>query len=93
MLLAPWFETPASLEAPLRYLKGTTNHGIAFRGGASGHIVDYSYADWAGDREDRKSTSGYLFQIGEAKSKTLLRCLLQRHSMLLCPVLLKKLSG
>ena len=47
----------------LRYLKGTTNHGIVFRGGASGNIVGYSDADWAGDREDRKSTSGYLFQI------------------------------
>ena len=47
----------------LRYLKGTANHGIVFRGGASGNIVGYSDADWAGDREDRKSTSGYLFQI------------------------------
>ena len=33
----------------LRYLKGTTNHGIVFRGGASGNIVGYSDAEWAGN--------------------------------------------
>ncbi len=36
----------------LRYLKGTSEFGIIFRGDEP-----------AGDREDRKSTSGYLFQI------------------------------
>ena len=25
--------------------------------------MGYSDADWGGDREDRKSTSGYLFQV------------------------------
>ena len=47
----------------LRYLKGTTSHGIIFRGEEPGKCLGYSDADWAGDREDRKSTSGYLFQI------------------------------
>ncbi len=47
----------------LRYLKGTSNFGIIFRGDELGRCVAYSDADWAGDREDRKSTSGYLFQI------------------------------
>ena len=47
----------------LRYLNGTKNQGIIFRRGESASIVGYSDADWAGDRQDRKSTSGYLFQI------------------------------
>ena len=47
----------------LRYLKGTANDGILFRGGERKNLVGYSDADWAGDRQDRKSTSGYLFQI------------------------------
>lgn len=47
----------------LRYLKGTSNLGIVFKGEESGNCMGYSDADWAGDREDRKSTSGYLFQI------------------------------
>ena len=45
----------------LRYLKGTYNFGIVFRGDEPGNCVSYSDADWAGDKEDRKSTSGYLF--------------------------------
>lgn len=80
----------------LRYLKGRTHHGIVFRGGESGNIVGYSDADWAGDREDRKSTSGYLqadLFLGEVRSKTLLLCLRQGRSMLPCPVPLKKPSG
>ena len=47
----------------LRYLKGTANHGIAFTKSESGECLGYSDADWAGDQEDRKSTSGYLFQM------------------------------
>ena len=47
----------------LRYLSGTINQGIIFRRSESASIVGYSDADWAGDRQDRKSTSGYLFQI------------------------------
>ena len=47
----------------LRYLKGTADHGLAFTPNASGDCVGYSDADWGGDLNDRKSTSGYLFLI------------------------------
>jgi len=48
----------------LRYLKGTANLGIIFSGGDEPRsCVGYSDADWAGDKEDRRSTSGYIFQI------------------------------
>ena len=47
----------------LRYLKGTSNLGIIFKGDEPERCKAYSDADWAGDKDDRKSTSGYLFQI------------------------------
>jgi hypothetical protein len=43
-----------------RYLKGTISHGIEYeRDGKA--LVGYSDADWAGDTNDRKSTTGYTF--------------------------------
>ena len=53
----------------LRYLQGTTHHGIIFHGAESENCIGYSDADWAGDRDDRKSTSGYLFKIKKKKKK------------------------
>ena len=47
----------------LRYLRGTANYGIAFTKSESGECLGYSDADWVGDQEDRRSTSGYLFQM------------------------------
>ena len=49
----------------LRYLKGTLKYGLKF----SVHeeepeLFGYSDADWAGDVDTRRSTSGYVFQIG-----------------------------
>ena len=42
----------------LRYLKGM---GILYKGDSG--MQGYSDADWAGDTDDRKSTSGYMFLI------------------------------
>ena len=47
----------------MRYLKGTINHGIHYSKKGSQECICYSDADWAGDIDDRRSTSGYLFQI------------------------------
>ena len=43
----------------LRYLKGTCNRGIFFRRNQHLDLVAYIDADWAGDQDDRRSTSGY----------------------------------
>ena len=43
-----------------RYLKGTVGLGISYLNNDSG-FAGYADADWAGDRSDRKSTSGYCF--------------------------------
>ena len=45
----------------LRYLKGTMNYGLLYSGDSD--VLAYSDADWVGDVDDRKSTSGYMFQI------------------------------
>ena len=38
-------------------------HGILYSQKGSGECVGYSDADWAGNINDRKSTSGYVLQI------------------------------
>ncbi|GJZ18877.1 putative RNA-directed DNA polymerase [Tanacetum coccineum] len=48
----------------LRYLKGSTGHGVLFK--PNGHLVNQMYtdADWAGDKGNRRSTSGYFTIVG-----------------------------
>ena len=59
----------------LRYLKGSANHGIAFPKSESGECRGYSDADWAGDQEDRKSTSGQIAGRPVSwKSRSSLQC-------------------
>ena len=54
----------------MRYLNGTIDYGLCYDKGSSRESVGYSDADWAGDLNDHKSTSGYLFQIcGTAVSR------------------------
>ena len=48
-----------------RYLKGTIHLGLLYeRNGLKKLIIGYSDADWGGDCNDHKSTSGYLFLVG-----------------------------
>ncbi|XP_052116590.1 cationic peroxidase 1-like [Arachis duranensis] len=48
----------------LRYLSGTINHGLHLNKANSMEITAYSDSDWAGDPDDRKSTSGYCVFLG-----------------------------
>ena len=48
----------------IRYLKGTLNYGLVYRKRSLTGVIGYSDSDFAGDQDDRKSTSGYIFQIG-----------------------------
>ncbi|KAF1334706.1 Integrase catalytic core protein, partial [Globisporangium splendens] len=52
-----------ALKRVLRYLQATPTHGIRFFGSGSGELIGYSDADWAGDIETRRSTSGYVFVL------------------------------
>ena len=48
----------------LRYIQGTLNYGLVFSADDKSHtLVGFSDADWAGDLDTRRSTSGYVFQI------------------------------
>ncbi len=47
----------------LRYVKGTKNYMLTYRRSDSLEIRGYSDADFAGDKDDRKSTSGYVFTL------------------------------
>ena len=49
----------------LRYLKGTANLGLLYSKDGSKDCVGYADADWAGEIDDRKLTSGYLFKSVE----------------------------
>jgi hypothetical protein len=47
----------------LRYLKGTHNHSITYGNSKELRILEFADANWGGDRNDRKSTTDYLFMI------------------------------
>jgi len=53
----------------LRYLKGTVNLALKYERSESGTLIGFSDADWAGDQDDRRSTTGkILFLSGGAVS-------------------------
>ena len=47
----------------LRYLKGTTNQALCF-GGSNISLQGYVDVDMVGDRDNRRSTTRYVFTIG-----------------------------
>ncbi len=49
----------------LRYLKGTVNLALKYERSESGTLVGFSDADWAGDQDDRRSTTGNIFLLSE----------------------------
>jgi len=51
-----------------RYIKGTLNFSLKFVASRSKNVNLRAYADvdWAGDKISRRSTSGYVFQIGDS---------------------------
>ena len=48
-----------------RYLRGTSNYGLMFdkRTANLGQVVGYSDSDFAGDLDERRSLTGYVFQL------------------------------
>ncbi|WZZ37877.1 hypothetical protein YC2023_034136 [Brassica napus] len=48
----------------LRYVQGTSSFGIRYKRGEEQELVGYVDSDYAGDLDDRKSTSGYVFMLG-----------------------------
>ncbi|GAU37152.1 hypothetical protein TSUD_293100 [Trifolium subterraneum] len=56
----------ATVKRILRYVKGTLNYGIWYKTTEEDRLslIGWTYSDYAGDHDDRKSTSGYVFTIG-----------------------------
>ncbi|KMQ94006.1 integrase core domain protein [Lasius niger] len=48
----------------LKYRKGTPYHGLYYKSGSDTKILAYSDADYAGDTETRRSTTGYVLKLG-----------------------------
>ncbi|KXJ79475.1 hypothetical protein RP20_CCG000827 [Aedes albopictus] len=59
---ADWTEAKRTL----RYLKSTAT--LSLRLGSSGPLEAYVDADWAGDKADRKSNTGFVFSLGGSVS-------------------------
>ncbi|CAH9089323.1 unnamed protein product [Cuscuta europaea] len=50
----------------LRYLHGTASHGLYLRRSSHLSLCAYADADWAGNPDDRSSTSAYAIFLGES---------------------------
>lgn len=48
----------------LRYIRATSSYGIWYRRVSDFRLMGYTDSDWAGFVDDRKSTSGYVFNLG-----------------------------
>ena len=49
----------------LRYLKGIVKDGVFYKRGGVSELIGFTDSNYAGDIEDRKSTSGYVFMMSE----------------------------
>ena len=50
----------------LRYLRGTLNQTLTFRKIQNLDLLNFSDADWAGNIDNRGSTSGFCFKLSES---------------------------
>jgi hypothetical protein len=67
-VLARFSEDPQNVHVTaakhlLAYLKGTTTCGLCFDANQPDNLLGYADADFAGDLDGRKSTSGYIFTM------------------------------
>ncbi|KAJ4972640.1 hypothetical protein NE237_005814 [Protea cynaroides] len=46
------------------YLQGTKDFGLFYRKGNKSDLFGFTDSDYAGDQDDRRSTSGYVFKLG-----------------------------
>ena len=66
-LIHPSDQDVINVKRTLRYLKGTLDKGISYSAKKEKdgiHLEEYCDADFAGDEENRKSTSGFIILLG-----------------------------
>eukprot|EP00253_Pinus_taeda_P004860 PITA_04860 len=54
----------AATKHVLRYIQGTLEHGLMYTQGNDIRLSGFTNIDWAGSSVDRKTTTGYCFNIG-----------------------------
>lgn len=68
-LVSRFMETPTTTHFKaakriLQYIKGTIGYGLLYSFSNEFKLIGYSDSDWAGDVDDRKSTTGFVFYRG-----------------------------
>ncbi|XP_019267120.1 PREDICTED: uncharacterized protein LOC109244478 [Nicotiana attenuata] len=68
-LLSRFMQSPShiylgSAKRVLRYIKGTLAYGIKYFKGEELTLIGFCDNDWAGSKDDMKSTSGFVFSLG-----------------------------
>lgn len=53
----------AAAKHVLRYIKGTVSFGLVYKKVSNFQLIGFSDSDWAGDKFDRKSITGYVFMM------------------------------
>src|SRR6185503_9162987 len=61
----PGIEHWKMVKKALHYVRGTTGLMLTYRKLETLEIEGYSYSDFAGDADDRRSTSGYIFTLAK----------------------------
>lgn len=61
----PTHQQTEAVKTILQYPKGSRDRGITYGGEKGLCVEEYSDSDWAGDKESRKSTSGFIFMLNE----------------------------
>ena len=60
----PYLDHMAAAKKILRYVKGTTDYGLVYKSDNECELIGYCDSAYAGDLDDRKSTSGLIFFYG-----------------------------
>ena len=63
----------ATTKHVLRYIQGTIEHRLLYTKGNDIRLSGFTDADWAGSSVDRKSTTGYCFNIGSGMTSWCIR--------------------
>nr|XP_034896856.1 secreted RxLR effector protein 161-like [Populus alba] len=68
-LISRYMENPKEIhllaaKRIFRYLQGTADFGLLYKKGEHSDLMGFTDNDYAGDQDDRKSTSGYVFMLG-----------------------------
>ncbi|XP_057849913.1 secreted RxLR effector protein 161-like [Cryptomeria japonica] len=63
-MTAPKADHWVATKCVLRYVKGTFDFGILYSTSHDPRLIGFTDSDWVGFTNDKKSTSGYVFNLG-----------------------------